>query len=325
MIRVLQIRETPANKSAGIDSNSQGLIKLFKGDDGLELLPTIEYTRHSDPFIHQYWLDEKEICDSIRKYNPDIVHVHGAYSFSLYVAVKCAKKHKKKIVLSPHQHPFYALKRPKLGKLFFNLITRRVLKDVDLVFTINNEDTELYSKYHQKVVKIPHWSKYNLTSDFEKVPNMLLFVGRFDETNKGIEHLYHLPEGKFDIHCVGNGKIHLRSDMKSHINISDEELNNLYKKASLLVVPSRYEAFSYVAIEALMNNTPVVMSDRVRIADHLADVNGYNVFRYQDYDAFVTAVNKTIGTKVDVEKVAKIFNPEVIKQKYKESYLSLFE
>lgn len=67
MIKVLQIRETPTTKCAGIDSNCQGLISLFEGDKDIEMLPTVDYIKHTDPFIHQCWLDKKEICDSIKK------------------------------------------------------------------------------------------------------------------------------------------------------------------------------------------------------------------------------------------------------------------
>lgn len=324
MIRILQIRETPASKCAGIDANCQGLVSLFEGDEQIEMIPTVDYTKHKEPFLHQCWLDKKEICDSIIRYNPDIVHIHGSYSFTLPMSVSCARNFGKKIVLSGHFHPFYSLKRPLLGKLFFYLITRVVLKKVDLVFTINDEDTKQMSKYHSNVVKIPHWSKYTDkgTAD-EKVSNMILFIGRLDESNKGIEHLFHLPENKYEIHCVGRGDTPLRGDMIKHTNISDEELASLYKKASLLVVPSRYEAFSYVTIESLMSNTPVVLSDRVRIADHLTGIKGYSVFKYHDYDAFVKAVEETIGNEVDTQKVAEVFDPVIIKQKYKESYIEL--
>ena len=99
----------------------------------------------------------------------------------------------------------------------------------------------------------------------------------------------------------------------------------LYKEASLLVVPSRYEAFSYVALEALQSNTPVVMSDRVRIADHLNGIKGYTIFHYQDYKGFEQAVNETIGTSVDVKKISQIFSPDVIKEMYISEYKRLLK
>lgn len=324
MITILQIRETPMSKGAGVDSNCQGLIALFKDDPDIKMLPTVDYTKHRAKCIRQYWLDKQEIIASIKKYNPDIIHVHGACSFTLPIAVWCAKKMGKPVVLSTHLHPFYSLRNPFLGMLFFHLITRRVLKSVDLVFTINNEDTALLSKYHNRVVKIPHWSKIEVhNSTIDKKKNMILFVGRLSDSNKGLEHLYHLPEGKYDIHCVGKGDVDMRSDMTKHTDISEDELKKLYLESSLLVVPSRYEAFSYATIEALMCRTPVVLSDRVRIADYLSGISGYSVFTYKDYRGFVEAVSSTIGMPVEINKVKEVFNPIVIRDSYKKSYLAV--
>ena len=323
MIKVFQIREAPLTKCAGLDANCQGLVELFSGDDEVEVLPTIDFTRHTVPVIHQYYLDKNEICSSIEKAKPDVIHIHGSYSFTLYVAVKCAKKYNIPIVFSPHFHPYWALKRPFMGRVFFSLITERILKDVVTVFTINNEDTSIFSKYHSNVRRIPHWCKFEIpASKPTKNPKMILFIGRLNESNKGFEHLYYLPEGEYEIHCVGKGDVKLRTDMIKHTNISNEELVNLYRKASLLVVPSRYEAFSYVTLEALANYTPVVVSDRVRIADYLQGESGVNCFKYQDYNDFVEKVGDTIGKDVYPNELSLKFSPETIKREYKAAYLA---
>ena len=325
-MRVLQIRETPLTKCAGVDANCQALIDLFAGDKDVEMLPTIDYTRHTVPVLHQYYLDKKEICDSIESQKPDIIHIHGAYSFTLWVAVKCAKKYNITIVFSPHFHPFWALRRPYMGRLFFNLITKTVLHDIHTVFTINNEDTAQFTKYHHNVVKIPHWSKFKIPEKKpEKNPKMILFVGRLSESNKGFEHLYHLPKDKYEIHCVGKDDVDLRSDMVKHTNISNEELAGLYQQASLLVVPSRYEAFSYVTLEALANYTPVVVSNRVRILDYLEGFAGASSFKYQDYEDFAIKVKDTIGANVDPKTISTKFSPEKIKKAYKAAYLAVKE
>ena len=321
-MRVLQIRETPLTKCAGVDANCQALIELFAGDSDIEMLPTADYTRHTVPVLRQYFLDKNEICNSIEVNKPDVIHIHGAYSFTLWVAVQCAKKYRLSIVFSPHFHPFWALRRPTMGKIFFDTITKRVLKDINTVFTINNEDTGIFEKYHKNVVRIPHWAKFKIPKSAPvKNPKMILFVGRLNESNKGFEHLYHLPEGKYEIHCVGKGDIQPRKDIIKHTNIPDEELALLYQQASLLVVPSRYEAFSYVTLEALANYTPVVLSDRVRIADYLQDFQGVQSFKYQDYDDFVKKVEATIGKSVEAHEIATIFSPIAIKDKYKTAYM----
>ena len=322
-MKILQIRETPLTKCAGIDANCQGLIELFAGDGDIEMIPTCDYTRHTVPILHQYYLDKGEMCKSIVEWNPDVVHIHGAYSFTLFVAVQCAKKYGKQVFFSPHFHPFWALRRPFMGKIFFHVFTKKLLNDVNTVFTINNEDTAIFSKYHNKVKRIPHWSRFNVPEiKPSKNPKMILFVGRLDESNKGFEHLYYLPEGKYEIHCVGKGNVELRSDMIKHTNISNEELVKLYQEASLLVVPSRYEAFSYVTLEGLANYTPVVVSDRVRIVDYLQSEKCVSSFKYQDYEDFVEKVNDTIGNEVDPQKLSKLFSPEKIKEEYKAAYLS---
>lgn len=323
MIKILQIRETPLTKCDGVDANCQALIELFMGDEEIGMLPTTNYTRHVVPILHQYYLDADEICRSIEDNKPDVIHIHGAYSFTLIVAVRCARKYRLPIVFSPHFHPFYSLRRPFMGRIFFHVITKNILKYVHTLFTINDEDTRMFCNYHSRVTRIPHWSKF--ASPIEKPikkGNMILFVGRLNESNKGIEHLYHLPEGVYDIHCVGKGDITLRSDMTKHTNVSDKELSSLYQQASLLIVPSRYEAFSYVSLEALANYTPVLMSDRVRIADYLQDINGVDVFRYQDYGDFVAKVKCVIGRDVDIDSIAAIFSPARISQVYRDAYLS---
>ena len=324
MIKILQIRETPGSKFAGVDANCQALIKLFEGDDEIEMLPTINYKRYHIPFINQYFLSPKEIRESIEQFNPDVVQIHGATTFTLPVAISQAKKMKKPIVVSTHFHPFSTLRRPFAGKLFFNLVLKRCLKKVDAVFTINNEDTRILAPLASKVIRIPHWSKFSKPQvSPSKIKNQILFIGRLIGINKGFDHLYHLPEGKYKIICVGLGEREFRSDMVHKVNISNEELKKLYQESSLLVVPSRYEAFSYVTLEALYNNTPVVISDRVRVADYLDGVEGVSIFPYGDYRAFEKAVDNTIGKDVNLDAVDDIFSSERIKSLYKTEYLAL--
>lgn len=152
---------------------------------------------------------------------------------------------------------------------------------------------------------------------------MILFVGRVDDPVKGFQHLYSIPEGKYEIHCVGKGTIKQRGDIIQHINIPNEELIQLYAQASLVVVPSKYEAFSYVTLESLCYGTPVVMSENVRIADHLKGIKGYSIFKYGDNKDFIKKIEETIGENVEITKIMSIFNPEKIRLAYKKLYLSV--
>ena len=150
---------------------------------------------------------------------------------------------------------------------------------------------------------------------------MILFVGRADDPVKGIEHLYEIPVDKYEIHCVGKGSL-CRKDFHQYIGITNHELAELYSKASVLVVPSKYEAFSYAALEALSYGTPVVMSERVRIADYLKGIEGWFVFQYHNYKDFLEKIDLAFDAKVDSMSVSQIFAPEKAKKIYRDIYLS---
>jgi glycosyltransferase involved in cell wall biosynthesis len=171
-----------------------------------------------------------------------------------------------------------------------------------------------------KASLIPHWITNNSfpspkpTND----PKMLLFVGR-NEKNKGIDHLYTLPKHKYNVHCVTNKKLE-RNDFTYHINIENNELSSLYNKASLVIVPSKYEAFSLVALEALSHETPVLASDRVRIADHIHGCSGFIVFNYDDYSDFIDKIESAQNLYVDSSKIKNIFSAEKALERYTKIY-----
>jgi glycosyltransferase involved in cell wall biosynthesis len=101
------------------------------------------------------------------------------------------------------------------------------------------------------------------------------------------------------------------------------ELATLYAKASLVVIPSKYEAFSYAALEALSYGTPVLLSERVRIADYLDGVKGFQIFHYGDHTDFLNKIALSLGMVVETDKIKKIFDPEMIKEHYRSIYLNL--
>jgi glycosyltransferase involved in cell wall biosynthesis len=322
MIRILCIRETPEHVNEGIDKHCRALYDLFTGDQDIELLPIENYS-----VIKRLRLLNKNVASIsslvrlIKQKKCDIVHIHGFASFVVVSAIIAAKIAGKKIVYTAHYHPIETLNNPKFGKFFFAVLLKPVLRFVNTFVSLNNEDRDFFDKYVKNVYQIPHWSRLlpiNVDSSLKK-KNMILFVGR-NKPNKGVEHLMHLPFGKYEVHCVCGDTIIDRSDFILHHDITNTELSNLYKEASLLVVPSKYEAFSLVALEAFMHNTPVLMSDRVRIADYLTDCRGYKVFHYGDYEEFNNSIESAMKEVVDVSKIVEIFNPSRIKELYKTVY-----
>lgn len=316
--KILYIRE---NKPGGTDNYCKALFNLFAEDPELEPLPVADIPDIHSRLFHYYYRPAA-LTHAISQ--ADIVHINGYTAMGSIQAFLTARHLHKPVVYTAHWHPFECLRHPLLGKCFFNILFRPIIRRyANIVTTINNEDTHFFQKIHPHVIQLPHWSKpLQLLPAPKRNQQMILFVGRADDPVKGIEHLYSIPSGQYEVHCVGKGEI-LRKDFHQHIGISDMELASLYAKASLVVIPSKYEAFSYAALEAMSYGTPVLLSERVRIADYLDGVKGYRVFQYGNHDDFLHKIALTLGTTVETEKVNKIFNPETIKEHYRSIYLNL--
>ncbi|MBR1469536.1 MAG: glycosyltransferase, partial [Prevotella sp.] len=293
-------------------------------DSECQVLPVSDIPQTPSRLFH-YSYKEKVLKPYIE--SADIVHVNGYTAQGTIDAMRLARRMGKKVVYTGHWHPFRCLRHPFLGKVFFYLKMKRAIeKYANVVTTINNEDTRFFKKIHPHVVQIPHWNEFREVQHHavERNPKMILFVGRIDDPVKGLGQLYALPEGTYEICCVGRGEIPIqRKDIVQFVDIPTHDLLNLYRKAALLVIPSKYEAFSFVALEALVQGTPVLMSDRVRIADYLEGVDGYAVYRYGDSEDFTEKVARQIGASVDVENIRRIFDSKIIAEKYKKLYLSL--
>lgn len=323
MVKVLHIRPTPRTQCAGVDVHCRALGDLFAGDSQISVLPVEDYAIIRSGLFNDFY-KWKPLLRRLRESGADVVHIHGYTSFSTLAAFLAAKKCGKKIVYTAHWHPFSTLRRPMLGRMFFNLLLRPLVKHyASVVVTLNDEDTAQFRKFHKNVHRIPHWMRFDTEPELlhtAKRKDRVLFVGRINDPNKGVEYLYELPEGKYDIQCVGKGALTLRSDMTQHENLSLDALKRLYAESAVLVVPSKYEAFSYVTLEALALGTPVVVSDRVRIADYLHGYSGCTVFPFRDAEAFRDAVERTIGMPVDREAILRQFDPERIRELYRALY-----
>jgi glycosyltransferase involved in cell wall biosynthesis len=321
-IIVVPISPDPNGKVNGIGTYCHALSQLFEDCEEVRVTPPLNCKVRESRLVNLVF-GWRSLYTTMKATKADVVHVNGYTAFNVFQSLVMARLLRKRIVYTAHWHPFRMLRRPLLGKVFFYVMIRPFLGLPHRIVTINSEDTAFFSFAKHKVRRIPHWNRFKvseLPAPVEKDKRMVLFIGRFNAFNKGFDYLYHLPEGEYDIHCVGKGEVEVRSDMTIHTNVPDEELRALYAQASLVVIPSMYEAFSYVALEALVMGTPVLMSDRVRIADYLGGCRGASIFPFGDYAAFVREVAAHIGEDVDRDKVLETFSPEAIRRQYEQVY-----
>lgn len=321
MIKVLLISAGHQEQNGGIERHCRSLCNLLKNSNSISLSILQNNEAFKIPIINKYYYKWSNIWKFIKSSGADIIHVHGYLHPCTFQVFLVAILQKKQIVFSPHFHPFEYINRPILGRLYFTAFIKPLLRFVSAIITLNDDDSHFFRKYNH--VMIPHWIDTVVPqNDIKRKKNFILFVGRNDN-NKGIEYLYQLPKKKYEVHCVTDGVLE-RTDFIQYFNISDEELNRLYFEASVLVVPSRYEAFSLVSLEALKRGCPILISDKVRIADYLRGVSGVEIFKYGDYLDFIEKLPVAMSKSVDIDKVNNIFSKENAKKTYLSTYINVF-
>jgi len=330
---ILLLHENPPSAIGGIERHSYNILQLFKDDRNIEIkvLSKNEITHSRISKIDKILFSFKELKQKIISSGAEIVHIHGFASFVVFQAIIAAAITKKKIIYTPHFHPFKTLDNPALGKFFFYLLLRPILNKVNTIICINEEDTLFFKRYHSNIITIPNWLNDTPSPDdiihHKKSQNnkMILFVGRADN-NKGVDHLQKLSTEKYEIHCVTKG--HIKDGFIYHQGISEKTLSDLYYQAKLVVIPSRYEAFSYVALESLSHGTQVLVSERVRIIDHLSESNSLlHHFNYGDFDAFLKEIDVIMNKDTNEQlsnsfyEIVTTFDKEKIKEVLKSIYL----
>ncbi|MDM9380675.1 glycosyltransferase family 1 protein [Chlorogloeopsis sp. ULAP01] len=164
---------------------------------------------------------------------------------------------------------------------------------------------------------------------FDSEDKIVLYVGRFDP-RKGIETLVRaVGQSQFRNHknlklIIGGGSVPGQSDgiererieeIIAELGIQDfttlpgrlsqEILPSYYAAADVCVVPSHYEPFGLVAIEAMASYTPVVASDVGGLQFTVVPEATGLLAPPQDVDAFATAIDRILGNPEWRDKLGK--------------------
>lgn len=237
------------------------------------------------------------IRQTLRKINPDIVHVHGTFAGLFLRTLFLFKKQRPVVVYCSHGWSFLMDTAPWKRKLYA-WVEKAMSIRTDAIIHISKYEYEMAMRYglsDKKSVVV-----YNGVSDaaaigdtkpFEVRQEMinLLFVGRFDR-QKGFDLLLEV----FNEHRFENVRLYLAGDsvlQQSEYEYPDNavklgwirnsDIDRYMSACDAIIVPSRWEGFGIVAIEALRNKKPVIASNRGALPEIVQHgVNGY-VFDFE--------------------------------------------
>ncbi|UIR32149.1 glycosyltransferase [Priestia flexa] len=241
--------------------------------------------------LSNVWKAIHQIQKAIDMVQPDIIHVHSTFA-GVFVRLPLFWKRKKyKVIYCSHGWAFL-MELSSLKKRMFVAVERFLTIKTDKIINISlNEHRESvnfgFPKNQLVLVNngistaVRKGSEPNLALDDSKIN--LLFVGRFDR-QKGLDILIKfLNKYKLDhiqLYVIGDSVLS-NSDIEIPISVThigwvdNEKLDSYYELFDAIIIPSRWEGFGLVAVEAMKNCKPIIVSDRGALPDLASHDNGY--------------------------------------------------
>jgi len=218
----------------------------------------------------------------------DLVHLHS--SFAGLTGRLVLSRRRKRIVYCSRGWSF-AMERPPVVRRVYAMAERILGFNSHHIINISDQEHALALDYGLPVRKMS--VVYNGVSDRPWVPlteptaRKLLFVGRYDE-QKGVDLLVKafpkLREMGFSLTMIGghvSGKRQIAEIPPDIVDLgwrSPDQIAAAMGEAHAVVMPSRWEGFGFVAIEAMRAGRPLIASKTGGLADIVLDgTTGFHV------------------------------------------------
>lgn len=289
---------------------------------------------------------------NFKKIKPEVIHLHSSFAGFIVRSLflfRIISKNGVKVIYTPHAFSFL-MKNSNLKKKIYAYIEIYLSKYTDSIVCTSDYEYEIAVKYglnNSKLIRIYNGIDMNniiVNDDVEVTKNFrtnkinILFVGRLD-FQKGYDYLLELilklDQTKYFFHIIGDSVIHdtvtaknSQSNVKYYGWISNSKLTSYFKSADFLIMPSRWESFGIVAIEAQASGLPVLANKNSSLPEVVKNgVTGILKDFSKIDDIVYTIDNTNIDTwrayrKNCVAYVSNKFDVKLTKSKYFNLYLN---
>ena len=209
----------------------------------------------------------------VRKFQPDIINVHGTFAAAVCRLVLAPTKFRRRIVYTVHCWPFVR-EQSAIGRLICQLIELMLSPLCARIVCVSRHQylaaraigigkhrlERIYNGIADRTAK-PGRPASNGTLD-------LLFVGRFDR-QKGLDILLDAAaafEDRVRVRVIGANVVDHAEARQIPANVtflgwkSPREIEAELENCDVVVMPSRWESFGLVALEAMRAGRPVLAS-----------------------------------------------------------------
>jgi glycosyltransferase involved in cell wall biosynthesis len=229
-----------------------------------------------------HWIYFRALHRAIKAFKPDLIHAHGSFG-GLYVRLGAALRGRRRprIVYCAHGWAFQR-KSAAYKRGLYRIAERLLAHFCDVVVNISRseQDAALAAGIPRHKQRLVYNGLTDHQEDFMPAPPLedddklsFLFVGRLD-AQKGIdillEVLRSLDPDRYRLYVAGEAVVP-GEDITLRLGTIPEnvvllgwqtpsQLTALYAKVDAVVIPSRWEGFGYVALEAMRASRAVIAS-----------------------------------------------------------------
>ena len=263
----------------------------------------------------------------------DIIHTHSYGYFQNHAGWIREKFQSTPWVITPHFHPSWSMwggkKRKTLREFYDTVIGRGTLESADLITCVSKHERDMLVSeigISEENIKIIYngidWSDWQVLPDKslfrKKYPDIsdkfVLFAGRL-ATNKGLSDLISamnlVNQKSVDLVITGAdmglGKLleieALEKGVRMHRlgHIDDVTYRSVLAAAEMLVLPSEYEAFGIVLLEAAAAETAVIGTNVGGIPEAMSPGKNGLIVEYNDVDN----LSKSIASLLEDSKMSE--------------------
>ena len=267
--------------------------------------------------LRQDFLDLKRIPWSIAL-QEEFIRRQGPYSEPLILFLKEHWRNYKAILFVTYLYPttYFAIAQvpssrallvptlhdePTAYLTAYKYMARRTSSLIWLTKAEEKLAKELWGKLPGRVVSM---GIETLPYSPHRADSYVLYCGRID-TSKGCNELINFfiqfkKEQPSDLHLILTGSdemgIPSHQDIEFRGFVSPEEKFQLMAGATIFVMPSPYESFSIVTLEAMAQRTPVLVNGACQVlVEHVVRSGGGKI--YQDYKGFSNAIQEFVADR----------------------------
>lgn len=243
----------------------------------------------------------------IRDYQPHIVHLHSSFAGALVRTNAAFRRSGAALVYCPHGWSF-AMDTTPARKYVYAAIEKKLARLTDLIIVNSQSEYDYAMAFGLPPEKLNIVKNGITCTPAPKIlpksgPLRLIFVGRHDR-QKGLDILFDAIENHnfpdIEFHIVGDSILGNRRDRSTpmppnvifHGWLARSQVIPLVERMDALVVPSRWEAFGLVAIEAMRAGVPVVASNRGALPEIVQDGTSGYIFDLGDKTALPALLRK---------------------------------